>query len=228
MPTRGAVETRGRIAALLELGSGFNPEFTGRENIYMNGAVLGLSSEEIDERLDAIASFADVGPFIDQPVKTYSSGMALRLAFAVQAQLDPDILIVDEALSVGDARFQAKCFARLKQLKENGTSILLVTHSSENIVTHCSHAILLNNGKQLEAGEPGRVINRYLDLLFGKEKRSIDSPSAQPINTTPPGDIKAEGSYQLSDASDVFVPAQVIIPMNTVGVMARHLFSISI
>jgi lipopolysaccharide transport system ATP-binding protein len=145
-PTSGSIQTYGRIAALLELGSGFNPEFTGRENVYMNAAVLGLSSEEVDARFDRIAAFADIGQFIEQPVKTYSSGMVMRLAFAVQSQIEPDILIVDEALSVGDAKFQAKCFEQLRQLKENGTSILLVTHSSEQIVTHCSSAILLNNG----------------------------------------------------------------------------------
>lgn len=185
-PTDGVVETKGRIAALLELGSGFNPDFTGLENIYMNGAVLGLNSEEIDARLDAIVSFADIGQFIDQPVKTYSSGMSVRLAFAVQAQIDPDILIVDEALSVGDAKFQAKCFARLKQLKENGTSILLVTHSSEQIVAHCSSAILLNNGMQFEAGEPKRVVNRYMDLLFGKEKAILAlNPLSQQMSSLP-------------------------------------------
>ncbi len=172
-PTSGSIQTHGRIAALLELGSGFNPEFTGRENIYMNAAVLGLTKDEVDNRLDSIASFADIGQFIEQPVKMYSSGMMVRLAFAVQAQIDPDILIVDEALSVGDAKFQAKCFERLRQLKENGTSILLVTHSSEQIVTHCSNAILLENGMQLETGEPRHVVNRYMDLLFGKEKKSL-------------------------------------------------------
>ena len=151
-PTSGNVQTQGRITALLELGSGFNPEFTGRENVYMNAAVLGLSQEEIDMRFDDIVAFADIGEFIDQPVKTYSSGMMVRLAFAVQAQVLPDILIVDEALAVGDAKFQAKCFECLKQLKAKGTSILLVTHSSEQIVTHCSHAMLLNAGSVLVAG----------------------------------------------------------------------------
>ena len=131
--TEGDIWCNGRIAALLELGSGFNPEFTGRENVFMNAAILGLSVPEIEARYDAIAAFADIGNFLEQPVKTYSSGMALRLAFAVQAQIDPDILIVDEALSVGDARFQAKCFERLRQLKERGTSILLVTHAAEQV-----------------------------------------------------------------------------------------------
>jgi lipopolysaccharide transport system ATP-binding protein len=202
-PTAGTVETVGRIAALLELGSGFNPEFTGRENIYMNGAVLGLTREEIDERFDSIVSFADIGQFVDQPVKTYSSGMSVRLAFAVQAQVDPDILIVDEALSVGDVKFQTKCFTRLKQLKESGTSILLVTHASEQIVTHCSSAILLNNGIQLETGEPRRVVNRYMDLLFGKEKREIGTPRVQPGEPSQ-AITKAEAAYQLSEAEDVF------------------------
>lgn len=168
--TRGTVETRGRIGALLELGSGFNPEFTGRENIYLNAALLGLSRSEIDSCFDRIAAFADIGDFLDHPVKMYSSGMVVRLAFAVQAQVSPDILIVDEALAVGDAKFQAKCFARLKDLKDQGTSILLVTHSSEQIVSHCSRAILLDQGQMIQVGEPRQVVNRYLDLLFGKER----------------------------------------------------------
>lgn len=203
-PTSGIIETKGRIAALLELGSGFNPEFTGRENVYMNGTVLGLSKGEIDERFDAIASFADIGQFIEQPVKTYSSGMSVRLAFAVQAQINPDILIVDEALSVGDAKFQAKCFARLQQLKENGTSVLLVTHSSEQIVTHCSSALLLNDGVQLETGEPRRVVNRYMDLLFGKEKIAPNSSSDQSPHILAQAAPPVEASYQLSEAGDVF------------------------
>jgi lipopolysaccharide transport system ATP-binding protein len=202
-PTGGSIRTVGRIAALLELGSGFNPEFSGRENVYMNGAVLGLSKAEVDDKFDDIAAFADIGRFIEQPVKTYSSGMAVRLAFAVQAQVDPNILIVDEALSVGDARFQAKCFARLLQLKERGTSILLVTHATEQIVTHCSSAILLNDGKQIEAGEPRRVINRYLDLLFGKEKRPADV-AAQTTHSTGQITPKAEALYQLSNEIDAF------------------------
>ena len=168
-PTSGSIETKGRIAALLELGSGFNPEFTGRENVYMNAAVLGLNQEEVDVRFNDIADFADIGQFIEQPVKTYSSGMVVRLAFAVQSQINPDILVVDEALSVGDAKFQAKCFDRLRQLKENGTCILLVTHSTEQIVTHCTSAIMFNDGVQVVTGEPKLVVNQYLDLLFGKD-----------------------------------------------------------
>lgn len=171
-PTCGSIRTTGRITALLELGSGFNPEFTGRENVYMNGAVLGLTHEEMDEHYDAIVAFADIGDFINQPIKSYSSGMVVRLAFAVQATVGPDILVVDEALAVGDAKFQAKCFEHLKHLKECGTSILLVTHSSEQIVIHCDQAILLESGAIVEQGEPKRVVNRYMDLLFGKEKKA--------------------------------------------------------
>ena len=177
-PTTGNIQVNGRVAALLELGSGFNPEFTGRENVYMNASVLGLSNEEIDAKLDSILDFADIGIFIDQPLKTYSTGMVVRLAFAVQAQIDPDILIVDEALSVGDAKFQAKCFERLRQLKEAGASILLVTHSSEQIVTHCSRALLLDAGQMIEVGDPRKIVNRYMDLLFGKEKKIIDDSQA--------------------------------------------------
>jgi lipopolysaccharide transport system ATP-binding protein len=203
-PTTGTVQTNGRIAALLELGSGFNPEFTGRENIYMNGAILGLTEAEIDNKYDSIASFADIGDFIERPIKTYSSGMAVRLAFAVQSQVDPDILIVDEALSVGDAKFQAKCFDRLRQLKENGTSILLVTHSSEQIVTHCSQAILLNNGIQLESGEPRRVVNRYMDLLFGKESRTAVDNKRQADNNAVVTEDTNQNTYELNLSEDRF------------------------
>jgi lipopolysaccharide transport system ATP-binding protein len=201
-PTSGSIQTNGRIAALLELGSGFNPEFTGRENVYMNASVLGLSNKEIDARFDDIVAFADIGDFIDRPVKTYSSGMMLRLAFAVQSQIDPDILIVDEALAVGDAKFQAKCFERLRQLKENGTSILLVTHTSEQIVTHCSTAILLNDGIQIETGEPRRVVNRYMDLLFGKEKKTLESLPDQLTNALVSPKFKT--AYTLSHSEDIF------------------------
>ena len=178
-PTSGIVQVDGRVAALLELGSGFNPEFTGLENVYLNAALLGMSRGQVDERLDAILSFADIGDFVRQPVKTYSSGMVVRLAFAVQAQIDPDVLIVDEALAVGDARFQAKCFARLKALRENGTSIWLVTHSTEQVVTHCDRAVLLDGGVKLDDGKPRPIVNRYLDLLYGRgARKSGDAPSA--------------------------------------------------
>ncbi|MBD5802549.1 Teichoic acids export ATP-binding protein TagH [Azoarcus sp. Aa7] len=165
-PTGGSVETHGRIAALLELGSGFNPEFTGRENVYMNAAVLGLSKYEIDNRFDDIAGFADIGKFIEQPVKTYSSGMALRLAFAVAINVVPKILVVDEALSVGDERFQRKCFSRIEEIRAGGATILFVSHSGGAIVELCDRAILLDGGELLASGAPKQVVGRYQKLLY--------------------------------------------------------------
>lgn len=170
-PTSGAVETRGRIAALLELGSGFNPEFTGRENVYMNGAVLGLSAEDIDARFDDIAAFADIGGFLGQPVKSYSSGMIVRLAFAVQAMVDPDILIVDEALAVGDEKFQRKCFARLEELKSRGTAILFVSHSTQQVVELCEKALLLERGERLLFSLPLGVTRAYQELIYAPVER---------------------------------------------------------
>jgi lipopolysaccharide transport system ATP-binding protein len=203
-PTFGSIRTQGRIAALLELGSGFNPEFTGRENVYMNAAILGLDKAEIDERFDDIVAFADIGEFIDHPVKTYSSGMMVRLAFAVQAQASPSILIVDEALAVGDAKFQAKCFERLKELKSRGTSILLVTHSTEQIVTHCSRAILLEHGQMMKLGEPRDVVNSYLDLLFGK-KRIMPVEALTPhASCSVPATTDEAQNPSLSHTEDVF------------------------
>jgi len=165
-PTMGTVRTNGRIAALLELGSGFNPEFSGRENVFLNGSVLGLAQEEIDSRFDDIAAFADIGDFIDQPVKTYSSGMVVRLAFAVQAMVDPDILIVDEALAVGDEKFQRKCFARLDELKSNGTSILFVSHSGPQIVELCEKVLLLERGESLMLASPLQAVRAYQKLIY--------------------------------------------------------------
>ena len=165
-PTSGNIQTNGRVAALLELGSGFNPEFTGRENVYMNAAVLGLSNEEIDARFDDIAAFADIGEFIEQPVKTYSSGMFVRLAFAVAINVDPEILIVDEALSVGDELFQRKCFSRIEAIKNAGATILFVSHSGTQIVELCDRAILIDEGAQLAIGMPKKIVGRYQKLLY--------------------------------------------------------------
>jgi len=164
-PTSGSVETHGRIGALLELGSGFNPEFSGRENVYLNASLLGLRRSEIDDQIDNILAFADIGNFIDQPVKTYSSGMVVRLAFGVQAHINPDLLIVDEALSVGDELFQKKCYAYIEKLKENGTSILLVTHSCPQIIQHCDEALLLHKGQAKLLGKPSTVTVIYQRLI---------------------------------------------------------------
>ena len=165
-PTSGSIQTNGRVAALLELGSGFNPEFTGRENVYMNASVLGLSNEEINTRLDDIVAFADIGNFVDQPVKFYSSGMMIRLAFAVAINVDPEILIIDEALSVGDELFQRKCFSRIETIRASGSTILFVSHSGVQIVELCDRAVLLDGGEQLAVGVPKQVVGRYQKLLY--------------------------------------------------------------
>lgn len=171
-PTEGSCHTSGRIAALLELGSGFNPEFTGHDNVYMNASILGLSENEIRELYTSILEFADIGDFIHQPVKTYSSGMYVRLAFAVAVSVQPDVLLVDEALAVGDVKFQAKCFRKFEEIVDRGTTILFVTHSVEDITRRCSRAILLDRGNILATGHPGDVVNLYMELMFG----TPDSP----------------------------------------------------
>ncbi len=165
-PASGRVEIRGRVAALLELGSGFNLEFTGRDNVYLNGAVLGLTTEEIDARFDAIAEFAEIGEFIDQPVKTYSSGMVVRLAFAVSVSVEPDVLVVDEALAVGDMAFQQKCLQRLTDLREMGTTILLVTHDIMLTRNYCGRVVYLNAGRLRAIGDAETVGEAYLKDLF--------------------------------------------------------------
>ncbi|MGE6699037.1 ABC transporter ATP-binding protein [Hyphomonas sp. NPDC076900] len=194
-PTGGTIEVNGRIAALLELGSGFNPEFTGRENVFLNAAILGLSAAETEARFDKIAAFADIGPFLDQPVKTYSSGMYVRLAFAVATSIDPDILIVDEALSVGDEAFQRKCFNRIETIKENGGTILFVSHGAQTIVQLCDRAVLIDRGEKLLEGHPKVVVNHYQRMmnLSGAEAdearaalKSVDGWAVQTAETEAP------------------------------------------
>lgn len=174
-PTRGEIQVNGRVAALLELGAGFNPEFTGRENVYLNGAILGLSREEIDARLDAIFAFADIGEFVDQPVKTYSSGMYVRLAFAVIAHVDADILIIDEALAVGDALFTQKCMRFLRKFREHGT-LLFVSHDSHAVTNLCQRAIWLQQGRIAEQGSAKEVSEAYLASLFQSTNTRTASP----------------------------------------------------
>ena len=167
-PSAGSVEIDGRISALLELGAGFNMEYTGLENVYLNGTMIGFSREEIDEKLDDILNFADIGEFINQPVKTYSSGMFVRLAFAVAINIEPEILIVDEALSVGDVFFQSKCFKKFEEFKEMGKTILFVSHDLSSISKYCDKAILLNNGINLGEGAPNEIIDLYKRVLVGQ------------------------------------------------------------
>jgi len=165
-PSDGKIVADGRIGALLELGSGFNPEFTGRENVYLYAAVLGMTRGEIEEKLADILAFAEIGDFIDQPVKTYSSGMMVRLAFSVAINVDPRILVVDEALAVGDERFQRKCFAKIHAMRDIGTTILFVSHSGGMIVELCDRAILIEAGEKLAIGEPKAIVNAYQQLLY--------------------------------------------------------------
>jgi lipopolysaccharide transport system ATP-binding protein len=170
-PTEGRVAVRGRVHALLELGSGFNPEFTGRENVFLNAAVLGVPPGEARARFDEIAAFADIGDFLDQPIKTYSTGMVVRLAFAVQVLLRPDILIIDEALAVGDAAFQMKCFNRMQQLREQGVSVVLVTHDTQTVRSFCHRAIWLDQGRIMQEGRTVDVTSNYVQFLF-KERNA--------------------------------------------------------
>ena len=168
-PTGGEVTVDGRISALLELGAGFNMEYTGIENVYLNGTMMGFSKEEIDSRLQDILDFADIGDFVHQPVKAYSSGMFVRLAFAVAINIDPEILIVDEALSVGDVFFQAKCYRKFEEFKKMGRTILFVSHDLSSIARYCDRVVLLNKGVKLEEGSPKQMVDMYKQLLVGQD-----------------------------------------------------------
>ncbi|MCI8991517.1 MAG: ABC transporter ATP-binding protein [Eubacterium sp.] len=182
-PTKGTVSVKGRISALLELGAGFNMEYTGLENIYLNGTMIGFSKEEVDERLQDILSFADIGEFIHQPVKTYSSGMFVRLAFAVAINIDPEILIVDEALSVGDVFFQAKCYRKFEEFKEMGKTILFVSHDLSSITKFCDKAILLNQGVKMYEGTPKEAVDLYKQVLVNqKEQEKEDTKAWKPAD----------------------------------------------
>lgn len=185
-PTSGTVTVTGRISALLELGAGFNPEFTGRENIYFQGAVMGFNQVQMDARIEDIAAFADIGEFIDLPVRTYSSGMFVRLAFAVAIHADPDILLVDEALAVGDARFQGKCFERITEIRKQGGTILIVTHALEQVAHFCDRVILLDRGIFLAEGKTAPTLSLYLSI-------SGENPGETSLTKRP--DSSAGGSF---------------------------------
>ena len=164
-PTTGQVDVEGKISALLELGAGFNMDYTGIENIYMNGTMMGYSRKEMDEKLQDILDFADIGDFVYQPVKTYSSGMFVRLAFALNINVEPEILIVDEALSVGDVFFQAKCYRKMEEIKQRGTTILMVTHDMGSVIKYCDRVVLLNKGHYVAEGAPGKMVDLYKKIL---------------------------------------------------------------
>jgi lipopolysaccharide transport system ATP-binding protein len=180
--TEGSVQTQGRISALLELGAGFNPEFTGMENARLNASIMGLSREEFHQKLPDIVEFCGLGDFLHRPVKTYSSGMFVRLAFAVAINMNPDILIIDEALAVGDVRFQVKCFRRLDELKESGVSILFVTHSTDSVIKYCDRAIMLDDGLLKMTDNPKAVVQAYLEMMFDSDINSAEAVEIDPKN----------------------------------------------
>ena len=199
-PTSGSVQTNGRIAALLELGSGFNPEFTGRENVYMNAAVLGLSQQEIESRFDDILEFADIGDFIEQPVKTYSSGMFLRLAFAVNIMSKPEIMIVDEALAVGDMRFQAKCITALKRIQENGATVLFVSHDVGTVKSLCTRGVYLDHGNLKMIGAAPQIAEEYVRTM--REEMNSDHSKFSALSTADTS-AKKEGLLKQKSAINI-------------------------
>jgi lipopolysaccharide transport system ATP-binding protein len=172
-PTEGEVHVRGRVAAMLELGSGFNPEFTGRENVFLKGAILGISRREMEDRFDAIAAFADIGEFLEQPLKTYSSGMAARLAFAVAFSVEPDLMIVDEILAVGDIGFQQHCLARLRQLRDGGMTLLFVSHSPDSVRSVCQKGLFLDKGQSRYFGDAERATDQYLAFVRDQTNKEV-------------------------------------------------------
>ena len=177
-PTTGQVEVNGKNSALLELGAGFNMDYTGIENIYMNGTMMGYSKKEMDEKLQDILEFAEIGDFVYQPVKTYSSGMFVRLAFALAINVEPEILIVDEALSVGDVFFQSKCYRRMEEIRQRGTTILMVTHDMGSIIKYCDKVVLLNKGNFVAEGSAGHMVDLYKKILAG-QMESLDAELAE-------------------------------------------------
>lgn len=216
-PTTGAVKVCGRVGALLELGSGFNPEFTGAENVYLNAALLGLSRTETDSKFETIAAFADIGEFINQPVKTYSSGMQMRLAFAVQTIIEPEVLIVDEALAVGDVFFQAKCMARLRRLVANGSTILFVTHDTATVRQMCDRALLLREGEVIAQGPAVGVTDRYLSLELeernqtAKKQQSLRSSRASASSGSKGGYPRSDRAHEIPNSAPALAHKSITV-----------------
>ncbi|MBJ7575065.1 ABC transporter ATP-binding protein [Luteimonas sp. MC1828] len=203
-PTTGELMVSARIAALLELGAGFNPEFTGRENVRMNASLLGLSQRQIDERMGGILAFAEIGSHVDQQVKTYSSGMFMRLAFAVAVHTDPDVLIVDEALSVGDIYFQRKCFKRIEQMRQDGCTLLFVTHAIDSVLQLCDRGIVLDGGRVVFDGDAQPAVKQYLKVVFGElqqEPEPVDAPPG-PAGADAEADAEAEAAQDRNEIAE--------------------------
>ncbi|RQT94816.1 ABC transporter ATP-binding protein [Burkholderia cepacia] len=205
-PSDGSVTVNGRISALLELGAGFNPEFSGRENVMLSARIMGITSEEIRARFHEIEAFADIGEFIDQPVKTYSSGMYVRLAFAVAIHVSPDILVVDEALAVGDTAFQTKCLTRIRKMQKEGVTILLVTHSTNTLVEYCDRAIYLKRGRLVKDGPCRDVVKLYANDLVDEEGGSaidIEVPTQHPDTDSPASSAVSDAMTAMSDRTSI-------------------------
>lgn len=211
-PTSGSVEVNGRISALLELGAGFNPEFTGRENVYFQGAVMGIPREDMARRFDEISAFAEIGEFIDQPVRTYSSGMYVRLAFSTAIHVDPDILVVDEALGVGDEGFQRKCFARINRFREVGKTIIFVSHSAAAVLELCERVILLDSGENIANGQPKKLLDQYSRLIFtSPEKLASVLANIRLNGITPPT------KTTVHEGNEVLALDAKLLPVSTVS-----------
>lgn len=228
-PTSGSVDTRGRISALLELGSGFNPEYSGRENIYLNGAIHGLSKEAIDNKFDLIASFADIGEFLDQPVKTYSSGMYARVAFSASMFTDPDVLIVDEILAVGDGAFQAKCLRAFHKLRDTGCAVIIVAHDSYMIKKFCSRVLYLQNGSCIGFGESAPIVDKY-NIEIQKAMAVSYEPNSSPVTTSSPQTFDGTEETQVVITSveilnDLGEPTALVASGQTISV--RFTFAVS-
>lgn len=209
-PDAGSIETNGRISCLIELGAGFHPDMTGRENIYINASIFGLTKKEIDERIDDIIAFSELEAFLDNPVRTYSSGMYMRLAFAVAINVDADILLIDEILAVGDANFQAKCFNKLREIKASGKTIVLVTHDTGTVERFCDRAIWINDGKIAAIGESRHIVDEYLSYMNGEkinslereEKRLQEKEKAEEAAATEAAESTAETTEPVQEVSE--------------------------
>lgn len=211
-PSTGSVQINGRVSALLELGSGFNPEFTGRDNVYLNASILGLSRAEIDAQFGHIERFADIGAFIDQPIKTYSTGMVLRLAFAVAAHVDPEILIVDEALAVGDIVFRQRCMRRIHDLRAKGTTILFVSHDTGDIKALCERCLWLRNGAAVHVGPADEVVAKYLTAMF-QGSSSVDGQQTETTmepQQAPEIVLGVEGHHRYGDGRAAIIGASLV------------------
>ncbi len=215
-PSAGEVTVNGRISALLELGAGFNMEYTGIENIYLNGTMIGFSKEEIDAKLQSILDFADIGDFVHQPVKTYSSGMFVRLAFAVAINIEPEILIVDEALSVGDVFFQAKCYRKFEEFRQEGKTIIFVSHDLGSICKYCDKVVLLNKGVKLSEGEPNKMVDLYKKLLVGQ----LDLDTLEAIPAPEHDRVFGQAGSRQQSAAEADMTGQQVGGQDTAGQQA--------